>query len=336
MRANDPLRWILIKREKGIPDKPNAGDRWAVDHLILDQDGRPTLVEVKRGTNTEIRRTIVGQMLEYAAQAQRAWTADELRQTFEESSNNPDKELAELLGMDTEPDADAFWEQAATNLSASRLRLLFVSDDIPDELERIVTFLNEQMPNIEVLAVEVKRFKGQLSQTLVPRVLGRQSSSIRSTTSSPRTRLTRDTFLGQYAISAHREFVEHILESAQNAGANIDFGSKGISVRVPCEPWGNPFVTVAWLFPPERLGWLGLRNVSFGEAISDYEPGPESDLKDVIDQWVSMCADLKFGTPIRTKGIRGMTCDYGDAVQNIHELERLLREIIPRLASLKA
>ena len=72
MRPGDPLRWILITREQGIAESPSdAAARWAVDHLIVDQDAVPTLVEVKRGSSAEIRRTIVGQMLEYAAHAAR-------------------------------------------------------------------------------------------------------------------------------------------------------------------------------------------------------------------------------------------------------------------------
>ena len=41
------------------------------------------------------------------------------------------------------------------NLAAKRLRLLFVADALPDELAHVVEFLNEQMPYIEVLAVEI-------------------------------------------------------------------------------------------------------------------------------------------------------------------------------------
>ena len=56
----DARRWILITREKGIAESTGAGARWAVDHLIIDQDAVPTLAELKRGSNPEIRRTIVG------------------------------------------------------------------------------------------------------------------------------------------------------------------------------------------------------------------------------------------------------------------------------------
>ena len=64
VRPGDPRRWILITREKGISEHPDAGARWSIDHLIVDQDAVPTLAEVKRGSNPEIRRTVVGQMLE--------------------------------------------------------------------------------------------------------------------------------------------------------------------------------------------------------------------------------------------------------------------------------
>ena len=85
MRPGDPRRWILITREQGIAETPGEHDRWAVDHLIIDQEAMPTLVEVKLRSNTEIRRTVVGQLLEYAAHAAQTWSADELRR----SSGNP-------------------------------------------------------------------------------------------------------------------------------------------------------------------------------------------------------------------------------------------------------
>ena len=69
IRPEASRRWICVCREKGLAEIPNAGARWAVDLLLIDQDAVPTLVEVKRGANPEIRRAIVGQLLEYAAHA---------------------------------------------------------------------------------------------------------------------------------------------------------------------------------------------------------------------------------------------------------------------------
>src|ERR1035437_1834754 len=66
---NEPRRWLLVTREAGIPDREGGGSRWSLDHLFLDQEGIPTLIEVKRSSDTRIRREVVGQMLDYAANA---------------------------------------------------------------------------------------------------------------------------------------------------------------------------------------------------------------------------------------------------------------------------
>ncbi len=112
IRPGDARRWILITREKGIAASAGGGALWAVDHLIVDQDAVPTLVEVKRGSNPEVRRTVVGQLLEYAAHASDTWSAAELRGAFERGvvarGRDPEDELATLLGIDGEPKTDEF------------------------------------------------------------------------------------------------------------------------------------------------------------------------------------------------------------------------------------
>ena len=65
------------------PPRRTARGRWSVDHLFLDQEAVPTLVEVKRSCDTRIRREVVGQMLDYAANAVVYWPVERLRATFE-------------------------------------------------------------------------------------------------------------------------------------------------------------------------------------------------------------------------------------------------------------
>jgi hypothetical protein len=72
---DEPRRWLLVGREVSLASEENAGGRWSVDHLFLDQDAIPTIVEVKRSTDTRIRRAVVGQMLDYAANAVVYWPA---------------------------------------------------------------------------------------------------------------------------------------------------------------------------------------------------------------------------------------------------------------------
>lgn len=169
-----PRKWVFVSREQGIPSEEGAGERWAVDHLFLDQDGVPTLVEVKRSTDTRIRREVVGQMLDYAANAVVYWPAEMIRLRFEAECEKRDEEpsvtLVDQLGL--EGDVDEFWQKVELNLRAGRIRMLFVADKIPLELQRIVEFLNEQMKPAEVLAVEIRHYVGEGMKTLVPRVIG--------------------------------------------------------------------------------------------------------------------------------------------------------------------
>jgi len=57
------------------------------------------------------------------------------------------------------------------------VRMVFVADRVPDELRRIVEFLNLQMDPAEVLALEVEQFVGSGLRTLVPRIIGQTANA---------------------------------------------------------------------------------------------------------------------------------------------------------------
>ena len=334
MRPGDPLRWILITREQGIAETSGAGTRWSLDHLIIDQDATPTLVEVKRGSNPEIRRTIVGQMLEYAAHASQTWTADEIRRTFEQKAHaqgvDPDEELGKLLKVDEDPNADDFWQTVATNLAAKRLRLLFVADEIPDTLQRVVEFLNEQMPNIEVLAVEIKQFRGESTQTLVPRVLGRIAASTRRSTAGPRNRIDRETFLEDFTIPEQRDAATKLIDAAEKAGAVFNWDSAGVSVRGCCSRWRQP-ISLAWLWSPSRKGFSD--RFTFGVETRHYETADEA-LGTILKSWIDQFSSDNFAQESQRKDMKAYVVGYDDAVRNIDLLAERLTETLVDLQSL--
>jgi len=173
--AGSPRRWLLVKREAGVPDREAGGSRWSLDHLFIDQEAVPTLVEVKRSDDTRIRREVVGQMLDYAANGVVYWPAERLRSDFEarcaKEGKDADEVFRESLGDELDP--EWFWGEVEQNLRSGRVRLVFVSDLIPPELRRVIEFLNERMSPTEVVGVEIKQYVGQGNlTTLVPRVVG--------------------------------------------------------------------------------------------------------------------------------------------------------------------
>jgi hypothetical protein len=102
------FRLVLVSREVGVPDSLTGKSRWSLDHLYLDQEGVPTLVETKKASNTQIRREVVGQMLDYAANAVNYWSVEAIRSAFENTcasgSSDVMRALKEAFGEDLEID----------------------------------------------------------------------------------------------------------------------------------------------------------------------------------------------------------------------------------------
>ena len=343
MRPGDPRRWILIKREQPIADTADAASRWSLDHLILDQDAVPTLVEVKRGANSDVRRKVVGQMLDYAAHASQTWNAEDLREAFEEEvssrGRDPREELAGFLETDDELDPDGFWDDVETNLAAKRLRLLFVADAIPDELARVVEFLNEQMPNIEVLAVEIKRFEGESGQALVPRVIGRTAGAARSphNVSGARRKLTRDEFLGELGSDVAREAANRLFAVAEECGADLEWKAGSASIRVRCPAWGKNPMTVAWLFLPGKVGPVpkGGREITFGTAVlSDLDPSAVA-LRATLEEWVDGFSNDTFAEFLPSPKGKAWAVTYEEAAENMDTLTDRLRIVLTQLKGLQ-
>lgn len=200
MNRAAPRRWLLIRRELGVPDHQGGGGRWALDHLFVDQEAVPTLVEVKRSTDSRVRREVVGQMLDYAANGVVYWPIDELRARFEMQCEreqvDPEQRVQELIGE--EGDVERFWQQVKLNLQSGRVRMVFVADEIPPELRRIIEFLNEQTDPAEMLGVEVRRYAGEALTTLVPRVIGQTAEAQqRKGSAGPRRDWDRESLLAE-------------------------------------------------------------------------------------------------------------------------------------------
>lgn len=190
---------LLIQREAPVADSDDGGRRWSLDHLYLDARGVPTLVEVKRSSDTRGRREVVAQMLDYAANAKGSFTVELMTAWLDSHAQERGSTGAEVLrGLIGEEDPEAFWQTVATNLDAERFRLIFVSDVIAPELKRIIEFLNSQMTQTEVLAIEVKQYTDERGeqQTIVPRVIGDTSEARVAKRTLARVTLDRARLLG--------------------------------------------------------------------------------------------------------------------------------------------
>lgn len=256
-----PRRWLLVRRELGVPGTADGGNVWSLDHLFLDQDGIPTFVECKRASDTRSRREVVAQMLDYAANGTEYWPIDRLRQAATETANSQnldiDAEIEALLDLDgdelgeQENSIEAFWNKVEANLRQGRIRLLFVADAIPRELRRLVEFLNAKMADVEVLAVEVKQFLGHGQKAMVPRVIGLTEAAREKKPGRTSSKYTRATFLDD-CLPENIPFFNYVLDKTPREGHIVKWRRSCFVARL-VSPQDEREVSFVYVYPSGEL-----------------------------------------------------------------------------------
>lgn len=233
--GSDAGNLLLVRREMGVPGTEGGSAVWSLDHLFLDADGVPVVVEVKRSTDTRIRREVVGQLLDYAANGVKYWPLDSLREAVEARASRQGVTGDDLVAaLRPGLDPEAFWRAVGDNLSSGRIRMLFVADRLPAELVRIIEFLNEQMSPAEVLGVELRQYVGEGTVAYVPHVIGRTSEAAAKKNQQAGQVWTRETFLA----AAHERrpapqvaLVERLLADLDTHGGRPGWG-RGVTPGV--------------------------------------------------------------------------------------------------------
>lgn len=268
---------LLIQREKSVPDQIDGVARWSLDHLFVTRSGIPVLVEVKRAVDTRIRREVIGQLLDYAANGVAYWRPGTLAEAFAQqcalSALDPDLEIARFLVGE---DPVQFWEQVDANLAAGRIRLVVAADEIPKELARIIEFLNEQM-QATVLAVELRYYQAEDGRrTLAPHVIGETERS-EIAKSSSRGRLppmeVRD-WLDEYIAPRGEQIVRasaSYIRLVESLGAKVSVASTRGSLVTTWDAADGKKVYPIFLGSTGRLavgfGWVSSRTGLLEESI---------------------------------------------------------------------
>lgn len=269
---DDPRRWLLIRREMPVPSPSTGTDLWNIDFLLCDQDAMPTFVECKRHDDTRARREVVGQMLDYVANGQHYWTAEELLNCASAAQQRRrmtvEAALAALKGTDGVVAAD-FFKAVQENLAAGRIRLIFFLEESSNELRSIVQFLNSQMERTEVLIVELRQYNVGQQRIAVPTLFGftERARALKraAAAATERRNWTRATFMEALTPTA-REPVMRLINVAEQRGWNITHGTGkvrgSLSLRIPGLSKRSLFTVFSDGQLVLNFGWL---NESAGE-----------------------------------------------------------------------
>lgn len=230
---DDPVRWLLIKSEVPVEDPESGVQRWSLDLLLADQWAKPALVECKLVKNAEIRKEMIGQAIEYAANAQHYWDAESLKR-YAEATHGGRERLDELIGNLHWPSGtDDYFDALVKNLKQGLFRIVFAVDHAPHRLRSTVEFLNQELQDIEALVVEVQRYQVGTETVVSSRVFG-YTDRIRAAKRESEARKAPQQFRGDFSatLSAHLEAAAvnaicAFRDSAERRGWTIGYGKSG-------------------------------------------------------------------------------------------------------------
>lgn len=317
INPENPRKWILISREMGVPDHESGTACWYLDHLFIDQDGIPTLVEVKRSTDTRIRREVVGQMLDYAANASAYWTISDIQDSF-------DGDLKSAFGEDVQE--ELYWDNVISNLKLGKIRLIFAADTIPENLRRIIEFLNNQMQNAEVLGLEIKQYMSQNKQQIfVPKIIGRTLQAV-ETKKSPAKSWDYDSFLEDVqrmgGVPA-RTLCENIIRDFKGMGCRIWYGKGKIhgSIIICYDAENGKGMQLFGVYPWTKNVLCELEFHYFKE------PYDSSNMKEILKQRFEDALDISI-PPNRLNGRPSFRLDILQSADKYNKLIALFKEMI--------
>lgn len=177
----DELQALLKSSPEIIPRNPPDLPRvvycrefpvgnYAVDLVAVGSDGSLSLIECKLANNREAKRTVVGQVLEYAAGIWRMGLA-EFEQAFASRTGQSPLDVLRDARLDGWDEA-LCREKLTDNLTRGRFRLLIAVDRISAELRGIIEYVNSQPGDLRLVALELPYFTDGNFEVLVPETYG--------------------------------------------------------------------------------------------------------------------------------------------------------------------
>jgi hypothetical protein len=158
-------RLIVLGREVQL------GSGYA-DLIAIEPEGRMAIIEIKLARNAEARRAVIAQVLAYAAYLwgmdQRVLEQDILYQHLHKRGYENFAHAVESNDQEGSFDAEAFAAVVGESLKLGRFRLVFVLDEAPEELVRLVSYLRTMSERLVIDLITISSYTVNGSQILVP------------------------------------------------------------------------------------------------------------------------------------------------------------------------
>lgn len=224
------LQQVIAEDPQQVPGVPEGA--WTVRELqtaagpadvcIIGPDGALTIVECKLASNSERRRMVIGQALDYASAI-----CDAGASAFRDQwARRGGAELADVLGEQP-------LDQLDRNISDGRIHLCLAVDRIDSDLRRLVEHLNRiTRDDVGITALQLTYARHGDVEILLPSTYGGEITAAKARSDARATPWTRDAFLDALATDDDRDRASRLfdlladLPSDKGAHSELWFGNR--------------------------------------------------------------------------------------------------------------
>jgi hypothetical protein len=288
--------FMVIGREVATP----AG---YIDVLCIDGEGILTVIETKLARNSQIRREVIGQVLEYVAQVSK-WSVHDVLMVASKYFQSPNIDgdhrklsLLEKLASVDDGDitADDIYEKIESNLRKGLIKVIIASDTIPDTLRDTVIFINS-FSNFDIYVLQVQAFVKDGLQIYAPTIFGLTRKAGRDVNTesflwSEESFFNAISHFDQEAVDVIKDLYEFSKENAYQVrwGRGKVIGSFSFVVKV-----GEKIFTVFSVYTSGEAGHISF---SFGNMTDVFSNEKLSNFRNELNRLpgVNLTEEVVFG-----------------------------------------
>jgi hypothetical protein len=225
----------VFTRESGLPGSGYT------DLIGVDAQGNILIIETKLARNGEIRRKVIGQVLEYAAYL---W-----EMSFEDFDRffviREGKSLLELLSeKDSSLDMGQIRQKVEENLASGNFQLVIAVDGMNPELEKIIAYVASRSAGLQLEALELDLYRCDQTEVLVPRRYGQLNQP--AVSGSGKRTLTFEEILQSCPDDHSRDLFGYLAERWIQLGNTVKPGTVGASFQSQIGDRAQP---IFWAYP---------------------------------------------------------------------------------------
>ncbi len=319
---------LIVGQETALPSG-------LVDLVGLARSGDLVIVEFKTGPQNSDFRRAIAQLLDYGSDLWQM-SFDEFEQAvavrYYASEHCTDKRFTgarslmsacEALWSDFEPDEwSSLTEHLGDQLGEGSFRYVLAAQRFTPTIRDTIRYMNATMTQARFYGLEIVAFRSDTSRAYESRVvIGPDTTGPR-----PRSRVGVAELLEQITITDYQSALQRFFDAAVGLDVRISPGSAGLSLRLEVADLSTP-LSIGWVFPPEVIGWMGLRDVSFGFSAEDIERlSPPA--RDTCHRYLDQLGEIPGMKTLKARGIEGFRASPDVFVESEQSLTNIVSEMV--------